>query len=121
MDVRFFKQDGKWYADVPGHTMEENEMVMGCEVALDALSEGHAEVILSLSEGISDDALLCFTMVEHDDAGGTYELSGFLLGKYMEDIFPLFLGFKPQVWICNVTHDVFGEHPKEFCIRGIKF
>ena len=27
--LRFFKQDKKWYADVPNHTLDENEMVMG--------------------------------------------------------------------------------------------
>ena len=26
--VRFFEQDDKWYADVPGHSLEDNEMVM---------------------------------------------------------------------------------------------
>ena len=38
--VRFFKQDNKWYADIPNHTLEDNEMVMGADIALDYVSEG---------------------------------------------------------------------------------
>lgn len=26
--VRFFKLENEWYADVPGHTLEDNEMVI---------------------------------------------------------------------------------------------
>ena len=26
--IRFFKQDSRWYADIPNHTLEENEMVL---------------------------------------------------------------------------------------------
>lgn len=34
-EVRFYKENGKWYADIPNHTKEENEMVMGSDDALD--------------------------------------------------------------------------------------
>ncbi len=57
--IRFFRLDNDykagWYADVPNHTLAENEMV-----------------------------------------AGSYEL-----------------------WICNVTHDVLGEHPRSIYIHAI--
>ena len=48
MKQRFFKQDGKWYADVTNHTLEDNEMVGGADIALEIISEGHNEVTLDL-------------------------------------------------------------------------
>ena len=48
--VKFFKQDNRWYADIPNHTLEENEMVMGADIALDYLSDGKNEIILTLTD-----------------------------------------------------------------------
>ena len=32
--LRFFKENDKWYADVPDHTLEDNEMVFGSDILL---------------------------------------------------------------------------------------
>ena len=32
----------------------------------------------------------------------------------------LWEGLEPEVWICNVTHDVFGEHPEHIYITKIE-
>ena len=53
--LRFFKLNDRWYADVPGHTLEENGVDLGVSV----------------------------------------------------------------LWICNVTHDVLGEHPEVIYINAI--
>ena len=34
--LRFFKLDNRWYADVPNHTLAENEMVAGSDDFLNA-------------------------------------------------------------------------------------
>ena len=41
--LRFFKQDNKWYADVPNHTFDENEMV--ADTVLDLIADNKDEVI----------------------------------------------------------------------------
>ena len=39
--LRFFKLDNRWYADVPNHTLAENEMVAGSDDFL-RLSQGES-------------------------------------------------------------------------------
>ena len=121
--VRFYKnEDNNWYADVPGHTLEENEMVMGSDAVLemisngnkaigsdaafDMISNGKDEVILEVSDEPIVDYLAHFHMTEHDEDGASYESCG------NADI----LG---EIWICNVTHDVLGEHPEDIYIKYI--
>ena len=122
MKQRFFKQDGKWYADVANHTLEDNEMVMGADIALEIISEGHNEVTLDLStEPLNNEPLLLFIMKEHDDNGAYYSIGGSLYMQHITEILTLFNGFVPELWICNVTHDVFGEHPNSIFVNGIYF
>ena len=37
MRQRFFKLNSRWYADVPNHTLEENEMVCGADTLLEEI------------------------------------------------------------------------------------
>lgn len=119
--VRFFKQDNKWYADVPNHTLEENEMVMGADVALEALSNGKDEVFLTLSdENPGWNTPLVLTRKEHDDDGAYYGVSGVLLANFFAGMSDYGYGSKPEVWVCNVTHDVFGEHPEHIYLLKVE-
>ena len=122
--LRFFKQDKKWYADVPNHTLEENEMVMGSDTALDLLSDNKDEIVLTLSDEDDEHSILTMTMKEHDSEGAYYILSGFLYNKFL-DLFALDSSTLPsditnEIWICNVTHDVFGSHPKNIYLLKIE-
>jgi hypothetical protein len=118
--VRFFKQDDKWYADIPNHTLEENEMVMGADIALDYLAEGKTELNITLTDERPEwNVPLELTRKDHDDEGAYYDVSGILFMDFMVDYGSAFTGFRPQVWICNVTHDVFGEHPEHIYITKI--
>ena len=36
--IKFFKQDGCWYADVAGHTLEDNQMVAGSDTFLESIN-----------------------------------------------------------------------------------
>jgi len=121
MKLRFFKQEGKWYADVANRTLDDNEMVMGADIALELISEGHNEVTLDLSTKKEDDPLLIFTMKSHDDDGAYYNIDGSLYKQHIAEILPWFAGYVPEIWICNVTHDVFGEHPETISVNGIYF
>jgi hypothetical protein len=50
MKLKFYKKDDRWYADVPGHTEEENEMVAGSDEFLDYISKGKSEITLEISD-----------------------------------------------------------------------
>lgn len=119
--IRFFKQDNKWYADIPNHALEDNEMVMGADIALDFVSDGRQEVSITLTdEHPGWSTPLAFHLREHDDDGAYYDVDGFLLMQFIEGTANTFFGSKPEIWICNVTHDVFGEHPEHIYLLDIE-
>ena len=122
--LRFFKRDKKWYADVPNHTLEENEMIMGSDTALDLMADNKDEIVLTLSDEDDKHSILTMTMKEHDSEGAYYTLSGFLYNKFL-DLFALDSSTLPsditnEIWICNVTHDIFGCHPKNIYLLKIE-
>lgn len=103
MKLRFFKLNGHWYADVPNHTLEENEMVAGADKFLEYISKGKSKVTLELSDiprTSSCNAYATLFMLKHDYSGATYFVSSRDNNINGETL-----------WICNVTHDVLGEHP----------
>lgn len=116
--VRFYKEDNKWYADIPNHTMEENEMVMGSDMMLDALSGGTNQIIIKLTDEEYENPYLHFHMKSHDDEGAYYDINGLIYEEYAPMLAELYPGFEHEIWICNVTHDVFGEHPEDIYVIG---
>ena len=118
--LRFFKQNKKWYADVPYHTLEENEMVMGADMALELIADGKNEVYITVSDN-SEEYMLAFTLKDHDGMGGYYTVSGELFDLYAEECAGEGVCIPDEIWLCNVTHDVFGEHPMEFYVEAIEF
>ena len=97
MKQRFFKLNSRWYADVPGHTLEENEEI--------SKFLNSPEVTLDLDIKPSDFPFATLIQIEHDDCGATYKVESSLNTGL--------------VWICNVTHDVLGEHPERIYINSI--
>lgn len=103
MQLKFYKKNDRWYADVPGHTEEENEMVCGADEFLDHIAKGKSEVKIGISITPSVDSISAYAtlyMLKHDQHGAVYQIAS----------------RDPRinartVWICNVTHDVLGEHP----------
>lgn len=104
--VKFYKEYGKWYADVPNHTKEENEMVFGADTLLEKLSEGESEVVVLITEFAipGTDPIFC-SMKSHDDDGALYNV----YRNYGQET----IG---EIWLCNVMHDVTNEHPETFCV-----
>lgn len=111
MQLRFYKDDNGWYADVPGRTQEENEMVAGSDKLLEMLASklNRSEVTLELVPHKHPNYLICCLRQQHDEYGATYKTY-----SDIEEFNNL------DIWICNVTHDVFEEHPKDICIIDIK-
>lgn len=121
--VRFFRIsegiDAGWYADVPNHSLEDNQMVAGADEFLeqvDGMIGGTGEVTVEVSESIetgSDTPFIAkLLMVDHDELGASYVLTGPLAEEQGV------VGFR--MWICNVTHDVLGEHPECIYIFSIR-
>lgn len=112
--LRFFRIDegemAGWYADVPGHTLEDNQMVSGSDAFLeevDALSGGKGELTLTFGDSHDPDGPAFrakLLMKSHDGEGASYILTG----PMAEDQDAA----GSELWICNVTHDVMGEHPE---------
>lgn len=103
MQLKFYKKNDRWYADVPGHTEEENEMVSGADEFLDYIAKGKSKVKIGIS--ITPNAHSSFAnetlfLLKHDQFGATYHIT-----SSDENI------DTKTLWICNVTHDVLGEHP----------
>lgn len=109
--IEFYKENGQWYANVEGHSKEENEMVAGADKFLDSISMGKEYVSMNVSDKICPKCQFLFQRIDHDDYGATY----IVVGNHPDapalgaDCFSI-----PQkkFWLCNVVHTVFGEHPE---------
>ena len=120
--IRFFKINegikAGWYADVPGHTLEENQMVSGSDTFLeevDSILGGRGEVTVTVADSLDENTtpyMAKLNMHSHNQWGATYVLTGPVAEQYGA------VGF--EMWICNVTHDVLGEHTKAIYILDIK-
>ena len=107
MRVDFLKEDdGKWYVDLPNwpYAHEELEMVNGADKLLDYLTLDDKLVSLEVyTEEPTIGEYITYSLTDHDDYGGTYKNQN----PYAE---------VPEIWLCNVTHFVLGEHPENLYI-----
>ena len=110
--LKFFKYNNRWYADVPNHTLEENEMVSGADQLLSELCTkcGFQDSISLDIDVAPKQPLITLKMIEHDSCGATYSVTSHM--KFQLDT--------KIVWICNVTHDVLGEHPEIIYINRMQ-
>lgn len=108
-EIRFFRKDDKWYADIPNHTLEENEMVSGADVALEIISMYRNEVTLTISLEQNGPFIMHLKKEKEDPLGCTY--------KVVKSSFEF--PWDP-IWICSVTLDVFGAFPPNIYIIDIK-
>ena len=88
-----------------GKTLEENLKLVKkyekhidlVELRVDYLTEDGLYVTVDIS--LEDDYPVRLKLVAHDEIGGTYKVENLD-------------GFKEDVWLCNVVHVLFGEHPE---------
>ena len=124
--IRFIKEVGLWYADLPEFleqglgTKNNLLMVDGADTFLDLLSENGKEVTLDISEDEfagyqakmnkirsgKNQELLDNVGHEPVEYGAYYEVSE-LDGK----------SFSHRLWLCPVTEYVFGDYPGEMWVR----
>ncbi len=117
--IKFFKKEDKWYADMPNHSLEENEMVMGSDIVLDVLSKNRKELFLDITDEDTEKPLLHFSLKQHDFDGAYYTVYGSLYNEIAETLINKYGMIDNEIWICNVTHDIFGDHPEHIYITNI--
>ena len=103
MEMRFeCSEDGRWYVVFPEYEgpFEDLEMVENADKMLDALTTDglFVDLNVSLEEPETGD-YFTLEMKEHDDSGGYYNVMN--CDK-----------FSGTIWLCNVVHEFFNEHPE---------
>lgn len=93
-------EDGRWFVVFPEYDgdQEDQEMVEGADTFLDFITTDGMYVNMTIDTE-DHSGWNCLSLVDHDDLGGTYEVQG------VE-------GFNQDVWLCNVVHEMLGEHPE---------
>nr|DAN43665.1 MAG TPA: hypothetical protein [Caudoviricetes sp.] len=98
MELRFYKEEGKWYIDIPWDGDKSDlEMVMGADDLLDELNYSREEVVKIQTLDMSTATTIDLELVESDEMGATYALRTSNNSIYVN-----------YIWLCNVTKHVFG-------------
>ena len=103
-------EDGRWFVVFPEYEgpQEDLEMVEGADKMLDALTTDGLMVELDISlEEPSDRDYFILELEGHDEDGAFYNVIDC----------PQFTG---NIWLCNVVHDLFEEHPERFYLKTVK-
>ena len=98
MNISFYKESDRWYADIPSVSKEDCEMVQGADLLLERLSLGYDKVDVDFSDVDSGSSIYRYHLTEHDENGGTYTNGN------------------ETFWLCNVTLEVLGEFPFEIYV-----
>ena len=118
--IRFYKDNQKWYADVPQHTKAENIMVFGSDAFLECLSwylevknrKRIHDITITITDEKPKDYLFHLLRYAHNGYGANYSIIPSIDGeKYKMNV--------DKLWLCNVMHTVFQEHPKDIYITEI--
>lgn len=91
----------RWHIDMPWDGNRANlEMVEGADRMLDALSSDRPYSTLNVElEEPEDGEYFTMEMEAHDEDGAFYNVKECLQ-------------FEGTVWLCNVVHEFFGNHPE---------
>ena len=105
MELTFEKwENGKWFVVLPDYDgdQEDLEMVDGADEFLDYMTKDGLYVNLDVS--LDENPGYYFLKLEvHDEIGGTYITN--------------YGNFRKDIWLCNVVHYLFGEHPEIIYFR----
>lgn len=102
-------EDGRWFVVLPEWDGDQDdlEMVENADKMLDALTSDGMYVSLDISrEEPEDGDYFTLELEAHDEDGAFYTVVG--CDK-----------FEGTIWLCNVVHFVFGEHPERLYCREI--
>lgn len=103
MKLRFIKLSNKWFIDIPWDgDINDLQMVSGCDVLLDILSNNNFYVDIEISTDYFEDSI--HLIKKNDDEFGCY------YSCFTYD-------FKGEIWLCNVTKHLFGDFPNDFYFK----
>lgn len=110
--LTFVKLCNKWYIDLPNYEGElfELQMVAGADDLLQEIankSDKTNQVTIEIVENKKESDIQ-LDLVELTQSGGTYKVHS------VENQFET-----KQLWLCNVTKFVFGDHPEEIFVKII--
>lgn len=108
-----FKKDSEgWYADLPKNSREDNSMILGADAFLDSISPSRKTIKIYASADNKSNSFICkLIRAEHTNSGATYIITGKLAEQF---------GIVGNTcWLCNVTHQIFTEHPESIYIHRI--
>lgn len=112
---RFYKENGKWYIDLPNWTgFKANlQMVEGADTLLELMADGEASVDVQFSEDPFEGAN-CLQLVEQNN--GINILGKKILSNWDFGADYIILDYEGHqinhsLWLCNVTKFVFGYFP----------
>ena len=111
MELTFEKwEDGRWFVVLPDYDgdQEDLEMVDGADKLLDILTTDGLYVTLNVSLENPNNDMYILKLVKHDEIGATYEVTNH--GRFLNK----------DIWLCNVVHNIFGEHPEIIYFEPIK-
>ena len=103
--LRFYKENERWYADIPNVSKEDNEMVFGSDIFLEKISNGKTQIEIEFTIDYPGNFIYGFSLIDHDEYGATYQSK---------------INKEETIWLCNVAHEIFIEHPMEIFITDIK-
>ena len=107
MELSFEKwENGRWFIILPDYDgdQEDLEMVDGADTLLDFLTTDGLYVTVKVSLEEKKGYSVILNLVVHDVIGGTYQVENLD-------------GFNQDVWLCNVVHFLFGEHPEKIYFK----
>ena len=103
-------EDGRWFVILPewDGDQEDLEMVEGADKMLDALTTDGMYSSLDISmEDPEDEDYFTLDIEAHDEDGAFYNVIG--CDK-----------FDGTIWLCNVMHFVFGDHPDRLFFKVVE-
>lgn len=107
MELSFQRmENGRWYVIFPEYDgpSEDLEMVENADNMLEALTSDGLYVTLEVNdEEPPHNKYFTLEMEAHDPAGAHYNVCNCDR-------------FSGIIWLCNVTHEFFGEHPEKIFI-----
>ena len=107
MELSFEKwKNGLWFIILPDYVgdQEDLEMVEGADTLLDFLTTDGLYVTVEVSLDEIKGYPIILNLVSHDVIGGSYQVENLD-------------GFSQNVWLCNVVHYLFGEHPEQIYFK----
>ena len=99
-------ENGKWFVVLPEYDGEQEdlEMVDGADDFLEFLADDGLYVNAEISLDKDERFPIKLKLAYHDEIGATYHVEN--LADYDKDI-----------WLCNVVHFLYGEHPENLYFR----